>query len=221
MNAVEIVGIIINAIAASFAVVAAVIAVVVYRKSAKLQNRAINYGLLEKRLQIVAYFEHYYGLDASAHSNKKEDTWDRVDTLLGNKTNWEIEAFKMLFSATAVGKYEYIEWLSKEKDKISTKLLNMYLFCNNGRETDEEDIKHDRAEFMKLLSYYEDEYRSNPNNEKTCVALERLSTSGFLSYGNENYFKLLKAEVQSESKRKRLLGEFLCYLRDEVKSSIQ
>lgn len=211
---------VVNSVAAIFAVIAAIIAVVVYRKSAKLQKKAINYGLFETRLRIISYFEHYFYLDNAAHNTAKEENWERLDTLQGNKTSWEIEAFKMLFSSKAVKQYEAVEQLFMRKDEIASKIANIYLQCRTGRPSDEEDIKSDRAEFADELLYYEHEFRKDPHSESIRSRLMQIAASGFMPQGEENYFELLIAEVETNEQKENALNQFIIQLKAEVKQSI-
>lgn len=83
-----------NLIAIAVGIGAIITAIVVYVKTAKLQRKAINYSMLNDRIQVWKYMEHdRYQTDA-------------LIARIMEGRDWELEKFRLLFSKKLVQEYD-------------------------------------------------------------------------------------------------------------------
>lgn len=195
-----------NSVAAIAAVIAAIIAVVVYRKSANLQKKAINYSLLDSKLQLWKYVEH--------DKNQIKALFAKI--LDGR--DWQIEKFKLLFGDKLFAEFYAIETeretIQKEETEIDAIERNAFsMNYGSGQNSDEsifDAITKIRKERKKVLE--------DTATNDDWIAFKKLSTELFQS--DQYYTKVFEL-----GERKKALNErdkaFIKIVENEIISSIQ
>ena len=202
---------IVNSIAAFFAVVAAIIAVVVYRKSSKQQDKAINYSLLESRLKVWEYFV------------SERDKPEALENYIIKGREWEIEQFRLLFSEKLVKDYDNVEHAKCSNYPIynfietTEKSLIMHPeFCADG------DINQSK----RIENYYWlNSKRKEVSNLKNSDAAswKEFESSCYEIFREDiakNYYSKVKEYAINCEKIREMDKKFYVDLEDEIKKSV-
>lgn len=200
---------VVNSIAALCAVIAAIIAIVVYNKTAKLQRKAIGYSIIDDRLKVWKYMEH--------DRNQSEATIRRI--LEGR--DWEIEKFRLLFSDKLVKEYDEFKACCKECEDLgeTVRLLERegLPIARTGETVNSDD--YDR--YGKV--YHEREMLQNAGGSSSslnAVAFKTLCQDSFPADKWETYYKNVLALLDKESEQKERLSVFLQHMHKEIADSL-
>lgn len=200
---------VVNSIATFVAVVAAIIAIIVYRKTAKLQRNAIGYAMLDDRIKIWKYL---------AHDQKQPEAV--IKRLLEGR-DWELERFKLLFSATLVEEYEELREYGEKSGDIETKVGLLEReglpIRQDGDRPNIDDydrfalIHHKRQEILNA---------GLDSSADKLAAFKKLCQQSFRSDKWQEYYDSVFILLQRHSEQKRMLSAFMDHLHQEVKTSV-
>lgn len=200
---------IVNSIAAFVAVVAAIIAIVVYRKTAKLQRNAIGYSMLDDRIKIWKYLAH--------DQNQPEAV---IKRLLEGR-DWELEKFKLLFSESLVKEYETLRAYGEQSEDLETNIGILEReglpIRQDGERPNNDDydrfalIHHNRQELLKAGL-------ASPTDE--LAMFKTLCQQSFPNDKWQDYYDSVFTLLKRHSEQKRMLSAFLDHLHQEVETSI-
>lgn len=199
---------IVNSIAAIFAVAAAIIAIIVYNKTAKLQRDAIGYAMLDDRIKIWKYL---------AYDQKQPEALIRR-VLEGR--DWELEKFRLLFSQKLVKEYEAIKEHGEKSDRLEGKVNSLerehLQKCRDGEKTDKglERYATVRDQRKKILGAV-----LGPS-EDDLATFKTLCQQSFPTEIWEEYYDSVNELLRQGDEQKRMLSSFMEHLHLEVETSV-
>lgn len=202
---------IVNSIAALFAVIGAAIAIVVYRKTAKLQRNAIGYSMLDDRIKILKYFEHDYDQDPIKALYKQ---------MLGGR-DWEIEKFKLLFSEKLVKEYDALIEYSQKSGDLESKIASLeqdYLSTRRDGESLNNDghIRYASVNYQRNKILKAEKALSTDDLE----AFKRLCQQSFPKEKWQEYYDSVCNLLERDKEYKKMHSSFMEHLHHELKTSV-
>ena len=200
---------VVNSIATFFAVVAVIIAIVVYKKTARLQRNAIGYSMLDDRIKIWKYLSH--------DQNQPEAV---IKRLLEGR-DWELEKFKLLFSESLVKEYEALREYGEQSGDLATKVDFLEReglpirrdgeTINNDDYTRYTTVKHQRKTIFEA---------GLDASTGDLVAFKKLCQRSFPCDKWQEYYDSVFTLLQRHSEQKKMLSTFMDHLHQEVKTSV-
>ena len=200
---------IVNSIAAFFAVIAAIIAIVVYKKTAKLQIKAINYSLLDERIKLWKYMEH--------DRNQPQALIARV--LEGR--DWEYEKFKLLFSKELVQEFDDICKFKEDSVELASRITALEREGLPISIVNETPNTEDWNRFM-LISKKRKEIQDAGlgSSTKELAEFKALCEKTFQNDAWRDYYQCLLAYLEMPATYKEKLSKFLEHMHNEINASV-
>lgn len=198
-----------NLIAIAVGIGAIITAIVVYVKTAKLQRKAINYSMLNDRIQVWKYMEHdRYQTDA-------------LIARIMEGRDWELEKFRLLFSKKLVQEYDnlirfgndsssLIEEIKELEEKKRPSHREGEPFDNDGYMLFSR-IRHEREEIVKAGI----RAPSNELAEYKAFCQHNLPADKWQEYHSD----VLKL-IERNNEHKKMLESFLENLHKEVSTTV-
>lgn len=199
---------IVNSVAAIFAVAAAIIAVIVYKKTAKLQRDAIGYSILDDRIKIWEYL---------AYGQKQPEAL--IKRVLEGR-DWELEKFRLLFSQKLVNEYDAIKEYGEKSGRLEGKIDSLerehLQICRNGEKNDNAldryaTVRHQRKTILEAGL-------GSPKND--LAAFEALCQQSFPADIWKGYYDSVNELLHRGNEQKRMLSSFMEHLHHEVEASV-
>ncbi|MBR4656645.1 MAG: hypothetical protein IKO68_08800 [Oscillospiraceae bacterium] len=200
---------IVNSVAAFAAVVAAIIAIIVYRKTAKLQVKSINYSLLDDRIKLWKYME----IDRN-----KPQAW--VARALEGR-DWELERFKLLFSEDLVKEFEAVCTFKENSTELAAKISSLE---REGLPIRIKDGTPNNDDFNRYaaVSHQRKEIQDAGVDSAAIelVAFKELCKKSFQNDKWSEYYQCLLDYLELPTKHKKMLSAFLEHMQDEIRASV-
>lgn len=199
---------IVNSVAAIFAVAAAIIAVFVYKKTAKLQRDAIGYSILDDRIKIWEYL---------AYGQKQPEAL--IKRVLEGR-DWELEKFRLLFSQKLVNEYDAIKEYGEKSGRLEGKIDSLerehLQICRNGEKIDNAldryaTVRHQRKKILEAGT-------GVPMDD--LAAFKTLCQQSFPAEIWKEYYDSVNELLHRGNEQKRMLSSFMEHLHHEVEASV-
>ena len=199
---------IVNSVAAIFAVAAAIIAVFVYKKTAKLQRDAIGYSILDDRIKIWEYL---------AYGQKQPEAL--IKRVLEGR-DWELEKFRLLFSQKLVNEYDAIKEYGEKSGRLEGKIDSLerehLQICRNDEKIDNAldryaTVRHQRKKILEAGT-------GVPMDD--LAVFKTLCQQSFPAEIWKEYYDSVNELLHRGNEQKRMLSSFMEHLHHEVEASV-
>ena len=200
---------IVNSVAAIFAVVAAIIAVFVYKKTAKLQRDAIGYSILDDRIKIWEYL---------AYGQKQPEAL--IKRVLEGR-DWELEKFRLLFSQKLVNEYDAIKEYGEKSGRLEGKIDSLERDGLPIRQDGETVNNDDYDRFVTVRQQRKKILEAGtgvPMDD--LAAFKTLCLQSFPAEIWKEYYDSVNELLHRGNEQKRMLSSFMEHLHHEVEASV-
>ena len=210
LNIADVIAIVAASIA-FLALIATVIGLIVtqyhFTKNMKKQEQAIAISMLDKRLDVLHYFEH-----------EKDSTDDVIENLLYGTTTM-LELFRLLFNDKLIKEYDSIQTFKKNQiEPIRKSLLdleNKYLAPKtNATQNEIQTQLHNKAELHKA--------QTNATNPGATLSQRNdfRAIASKLMGNTDDYYDLTMEFIQLNVDLKQKEEDFKKHLKEEIRNSI-
>lgn len=196
---------IVNSIAALAAVGAAIIAVIVYRKTAEQQHKAINYSLLDSKLQLWKYFEHDITQPKAIISK------------ILNGRDWQVEKFKLLFGIELFEEYCLIEAKKEELNSEETSIYSIEKASFPVQIVSEHLNDETNLDILSTIRKTRKKVLEDSATNEDWIAFKTLCSEHF---ANEQYYNKVYELGKSKKELNKREKAFLKKIENDIISSI-
>ena len=197
-------------IATAAALIVAVIGIIKtqrqFKENMREQEKAIDVSLLDKRLEILEYFEN----DGAS----KRNVWDR----LSENTDFTIERFRLLFSLKIISEYDTITVFRKKKDDLHYSRERAKAEAFSKKSDDPQDIVQDKEAFSKEFLGLEALIVQGSATEKQKKDFIALCSSSFSP--DPHYYESLQRSSQLDKEIVEKTALLLQHMREEIQASV-